>query len=90
MSSTWNAWMRRARFAVLLAPAALLGGCYVVPIVPVGRPYYRYPAPAPAPYYRGYDRGYYRGYHGENDKATPQQPVADAGTPHIEVASISR
>lgn len=43
-STRWH----RTRFAILLAPA-LLGGCYVVPIVPVLRPYYR-----PHPHYRGY------------------------------------
>lgn len=71
--------LRRVRFALLLLPA-LLGGCYVVPVVPVQRPYgpvYRpYPGPGPGPYYRGY-----RGYYGQAEPA---------GDVHIEVSSSAR
>jgi hypothetical protein len=85
MSSIPDALRSRARFAALLVPA-LLSGCYVVPIVPVGRPMYRpYPGPYPGPY-----RGYYRMGQAE------AVPVERAGAPapaepdHIDVASISR
>lgn len=83
--------LSRARFVVLLLPA-FLGGCYVVPIVPVGRPGYhhRHHGPHHGPY-RGHDRGYhYRGGQAE----TPVLAQQAAGTPdpqaHIEVVSTSR
>jgi len=73
----------RARFAVLLAPA-FLGGCYVVPIVPVARPIYR---PYHGPYYGPY-RGYQRGE--VETPATRQAGAANVPPAHIEVASIER
>lgn len=94
--------LNRARFAVLLLPA-FLAGCYVVPIVPVGRPGYDRAHPGP---YRGYDRGYDRGYHRGHHHGHPRgyyyrgglvetPPAQQAGvtpgpTAHIDVASISR
>ncbi|WP_428423865.1 hypothetical protein [Methylibium sp.] len=81
--------LRHARFAVLLAPA-LLGGCYVVPVVPVPRPVYGpgYHRPYPGPYYRGYYRV------GEAlpfaTTAAADGSAAGAQPTHIEVASISR
>ena len=56
MPNSLSLW-RRARFGMLLIPA-LLGGCYVVPVVPVQRPIYGpgYDRPYPRPYYRGYYR----------------------------------
>lgn len=82
--------LNRARFAVLLLPA-FLAGCYVVPIVPVGRPGYDRAYPGP---YRGYDRGYNRGYYYRGGQVeTPAVQQANASpepTVHIEVASISR
>lgn len=82
----------RARFAVLLLPA-FLGGCYVVPIVPIvpGRPGYEYRHPGPyyGPY-RGYNRGYYyRGGQAETPAAT-QASASSEPPAHVEVASISR
>lgn len=68
MSPSLRAW--RAAKAVLLLSPALLGGCYVVPVVPVPQPVYRpyYPRPPyrPAPPYR---------YHGD---ASAQQRFAAA------------
>lgn len=69
MSPSLRAW--RAAKAVLLLSPALLGGCYVVPVVPVPQPVYRpyYPRPPyrPAPPYR---------HHGEVP-AAPSFAAAD-------------
>lgn len=81
-----RAWPR-ARFALLLAPALMLAGCYVVPVVPrpVYGPGYYKPYPGPNPY-RPYRDG--RGWRGE----APAGATVAVGTPsvHIEVASSSR
>lgn len=88
MPNSLSLW-RRARFGVLLIPA-LLGGCYVVPVVPVQRPIYGpgYDRPYPRPYPRPYYRGYYR----VGEAAPPMVASAAPGAPepHIEAASIAR
>lgn len=85
MSNSLSLW-RRARFGVLLIPA-LLGGCYVVPVVPVQRPIY-----GPG-YDRPYPRPYYRGYYRVGEAAAPvvaSAAATGAPEPHIEAASMSR
>ncbi|KQW76622.1 MULTISPECIES: hypothetical protein [unclassified Methylibium] len=85
MPNSLSLW-RRARFGMLLIPA-LLGGCYVVPVVPVQRPIY-----GPG-YDRPYPRPYYRGYYRVGEAAAPvvaSAAATGAPEPHIEAASMSR
>ena len=74
----------RARYALLLLPA-LLGGCYVVPIVPrpVYGPGYHKPHPGHYPHHRQH-----RHWRGE----APDGAAVAVAPPsvHIEVASSSR
>lgn len=93
---------RRVRWAMLLLPA-LLGGCYVVPVVPVrpyDRPYYRHHQrpyyPPPSPYFQG--EFYYRS--GQAEPAADDAAgvalngaaIADAAptVSYIDASSISR
>lgn len=80
--------LRRARFAVLLAPA-FLAGCYVVPVVPVVRPAYPVYRTYPGPYYGPY-RGYWRGGQAEQPVNTAQAAAGPTPEVHIEVASNAR
>lgn len=78
----------RARFALLLAPALMLAGCYVVPIVP--RPVYGpgYYKPYPGPYpQRPYRDG--RDWRGEAPGGGATVAIATPAV-HIEVSSNSR